>query len=184
MQKLLIALMLCVGMVNTIYPQQGSLEKIDSKHFKNLYKVDNDLYRSEQPSKKGFQEIESLGVKTILNFRRLWDNTKKAKNFNFNLVNLPLKAKLLNEDDIVKALSIIQNSEKPVLVHCWHGSDRTGAIVAAYRILFDNWSKENAIAEFRIKDLGYHYKMYPNLEVLLQNLDVEKIKIELEKRKN
>lgn len=183
MQKLLIALIFCVGVANTVYSQQEDLKKIEAKHFKNLYKVDNDLYRSEQPSKKGFKDTEVMGVKTVLNLRRLWNNTKKAKNFNFNLVNLPLKAKLLNEDDIVKALSIIQNSEKPVLVHCWHGSDRTGAVVAAYRIVFNNWSKEDAIAEFKIKDLGYHYRMYPNLLVLLNDLDVEKIKTELAKTK-
>lgn len=183
MRKLLIAIILCVAVGNTTYSQQESLKKIDSKYFKNLYKVDDDLYRSEQPSKKGFRDVELLGVKTVLNFRRLWDNTKKAKDFNFNLVNHPLKAKLLDESSIIDVLNIIQNSEKPILIHCWHGSDRTGAIVAAYRIVFDNWSKEDAIAEFKIKDLGYHYKMYPNLEVLLKNLDIEKIKSELKKRK-
>ncbi|KGL63420.1 protein tyrosine/serine phosphatase [Polaribacter sp. Hel1_85] len=137
------------------------------------------LYRSEQPSKKGFKELELMGVKTILNLRRLKNNKKKAKNFNFNLVHIPLKTKELNEKDILNILHVIKDSKQPVLVHCWHGSDRTGSIIAAYRMVIENWSKEKAIKEFQKKNLGYHYKMYPNLLVLLENLDIQKLKKQL-----
>ena len=149
MRKLLIAIVFCIGVVNVSYSQANTLTKVASKQFKNLYKINDVLYRSEQPSKKGFKEIELIGVKTILNLRRLRNNTKKAKDFNFNLVHHPIKTKELNESDILKALKVIQNSEHPVLVHCWHGSDRTGTIIAAYRMVFDNWSKEQAINEFQ-----------------------------------
>ena len=44
---------------------------------------------------------------------------------------------------------------------------------------YDNWTKEQAIEEFQQDNLGYHYKMYPNLLVLLKNLDVEKMKNQL-----
>ncbi|MBP8792526.1 MAG: dual specificity protein phosphatase family protein [Lutibacter sp.] len=179
MKKLGIIVLLCMGIVNYNYAQEGTLQKVTSKHFNNLYQINDVLYRSEQPSKKGFKEVELIGVKTILNLRRLKNNKKKAKDFNFKLIHTPIKTKLLNEDDIVNALTIIQNSPKPVLVHCWHGSDRTGTIIAAYRIVIDNWTKEQAIEEFQQDNLGYHYKMYPNLLVLLKNLDVEKMKNQL-----
>jgi protein tyrosine/serine phosphatase len=180
MKKLLIAIVFFIGVVNANYSQEVALKKVASKHFNNLYKINDVLYRSEQPSKKGFKQIELIGVKTILNLRRLRNNTKKAKGFNFNLVHHPIKTKQLNESDILKALKVIQNSEKPVLVHCWHGSDRTGTIIAAYRMVIDNWSKEQAIKEFQKDNLGYHYNMYPQLLVLLKNLDVEKLKGQLE----
>ena len=180
MKKLLIAIVFCIGVVNASYSQESTLTKIASKQFKNLYKINDVLYRSEQPSKKGFKEIELIGVKTILNLRRLRNNKKKAKGFNFNLVHHPIKTKELNESDILKALKVIQNSEQPVLVHCWHGSDRTGTIIAAYRMVIDNWSKKQAIEEFQKENLGYHYNMYPQLLVLLKNLDVTKLKGQLE----
>jgi protein tyrosine/serine phosphatase len=179
MRKLLIAIVFCIGVVNVSYSQANTLTKVASKQFKNLYKINDVLYRSEQPSKKGFKEIELIGVKTVLNLRRLRNNKKKAKDFNFNLVHHPIKTKELNESDILKALKIIKNSEHPVLVHCWHGSDRTGTIIAAYRLVFDNWSKKQAINEFQKENLGYHYNMYPQLLVLLKNLDVKKIKRQL-----
>jgi protein tyrosine/serine phosphatase len=179
MRKLLIATVFCIGVLNASYSQDSTLKKVASKHFNNLFKINDVLYRSEQPNKKGFKEIELIGVKTILNLRRLRNNTKKAKDFNFNLVHHPIKTKQLNESDILKALKVIKNSKQPVLVHCWHGSDRTGTIIAAYRMIIDNWSKEQAIKEFQKENLGYHYNMYPNLLVLLKNLDVQKIKEQL-----
>ena len=80
-------MLICLGGVTYNYGQEAPLKKVDSKHFKNLYRVNDNLYRSEQPSKKGFKEIELMGVTTILNLRRLRNNTKKAKDFNFILVH-------------------------------------------------------------------------------------------------
>ena len=40
-------------------------------------------------------------------------------------------------------------SNGPVLVHCWHGSDRTGCVCASHRIIFSGWSREQANAELR-----------------------------------
>jgi tyrosine-protein phosphatase SIW14 len=41
----------------------------------------------------------------------------------------------------------------PVLIHCFAGVHRTGAYCAVYRMEFEGWSNEEAIAE--LKDLGY-----------------------------
>ena len=92
------------------------------------------------------------------------------------MIHIPLKTSELNEGDLIKALQAIQDAQKPVLVHCWHGSDRTGAIMAAYRVVFENWSKEDAIAELLRPELGYHKNWYPNVIDLISNLDTNKIK--------
>ncbi|MBQ4915027.1 dual specificity protein phosphatase family protein [Maribacter sp. MMG018] len=160
--------------------QEGASEKIASDHFHNLYQVSDGLYRSEQPSKKGMRELEAMGIQSILNLRRQKTDEKKLKDSDLHLDRIPLKASKLDEADIFKALSLIQQAEKPVLVHCWHGSDRTGAIVAAYRMVFDNWAKERAIAEFTEDRFGYHQGRFPNLIGLLESLDVELLKKKLE----
>ncbi|WP_047245256.1 dual specificity protein phosphatase family protein [Maribacter thermophilus] len=159
--------------------QEGVSEKMASDHFHNFYKVSDQLYRSEQPSKKGMQELEAMGIKSILNLRRQKTDEKKLKDSDLHLDRIPLKASKLDEVDIFNALYLLQQAEKPVLVHCWHGSDRTGAIVAAYRIVFDNWSKEQAIAEFTEDRFGYHQGRFPNLITLLESLDVDTLKKKL-----
>ncbi len=172
----------CLGLLFFVLKsnaQETEYQKIESRYFKNLYQINDSIYRSEQPSRKGFKALEEKGFKTILNVRRLWGDDKKARRTNLQLKRLPLKAGILTEDDLIKALQIIQTSEKPILIHCWHGSDRTGAIIAAYRIVFEDWAKEKAIKEFRVKAFGYHEKWYPNLIELLNNLDVKAIKEKL-----
>ncbi len=155
------------------------LEKVPSKRFKRLYRLNDSVYRSEQPSRKGFQELEALGVKTAITFRRNKDDTKKAKGRALELIHMPLKTAELTYAQITEAVRAIVEAEKPVLVHCWHGSDRTGAIMAAYRVIVENWSKEDAIKELRLPDLGYHENWYPNVVELISNLDTERIRKEL-----
>jgi len=159
------------------FAQEVTLKEVPSKYLKNLYQLNDSVYRSEQPSKKGFKELESeYGLKTVLNLRRLKDDNRKAKDTQLTLEHLRLKSAEITEEDIIQALQIIQQAEKPVLIHCWHGSDRTGVVSAAYRIVFEGWSKEDAIAELRRPELGYHEKWYPNLLDLLRDLDVVAIK--------
>ena len=173
-KTLLILAFLLVGLGLTA--QNSQLQKVDSKHFKRLYKLNDLLYRSEQPNKKGFAELEEMGIKTIINFRRKVDDANRTKSTAFKLERFPLKASELNEDQIIEALKLIQTAEKPVLIHCWHGSDRTGAISAAYRMVIEDWTKEEAISEMRLKELSHHEKRYPNVIQLLEAFDVESVR--------
>lgn len=160
-------------------PETNQL-RYESEHFENLYSINDLIYRSEQPSRKAFVELEDYGFKTVINFRRLWSDDRKARDTNLKLVHLPMRTKKLTESEIVNALKEVNNAQKPVLLHCWHGSDRTGVVVAAYRIIFENWTQEDAIAEFRHTDFGYHENRYPHLINILENLDTEAIRKELE----
>ena len=156
--------------------QHPAAEKVDSKYFKRFYKISDSVYRSEQPSKKAFAQLEGKGFKTILNLRRLKDDNRKARHTNLQLEHLRFKSKELSEENLIDALRIIKDAQKPILIHCWHGSDRTGAVIAAYRIIYQNWSKTEAIAELNLPEFGHHAEWYPNIVELLENLDIERIK--------
>lgn len=158
------------------FSQSNTAEKVPLKTFKNLYKLNDSIYRSEQPSRKGFALLEKKGITTILNLRRLKDDNRKAKKTNLHLEHIRLKSKAIDEEDIFNALKVIKTADKPILIHCWHGSDRTGVVSAAYRIVFEGWTKADAIAELRQPEFGYHEKWYPNLIELLNNLDVQDIR--------
>ncbi len=41
----------------------------------------------------------------------------------------------------------------PIYVHCEHGKDRTGLVIALYRMRADGWSQEQAAAE--MKEMGH-----------------------------
>lgn len=180
MKQLFSFVPICFLSLGFLVAQQQDSRKIESRYFKNLFQISDSIFRSEQPSKKGFRELETMGIKTIINLRRLKDDTKKAKGTDLVLKKIPLRAAKIVEGDIINVLDMIHTSEKPVLIHCWHGSDRTGVIMAAYRVVFENWDKEKAIQEFRRKEFGYHENWYPNLLDLIRNLNPESIRKEME----
>ena len=147
-------------------------QKIQCADFYNLYKVDQNLFRSEQPTKNGMKGLETMGVKTILNVRNIRNDRSDGKGLNLELKHYSINTWTISYDEVIQALKIIQESPKPVLIHCKHGSDRTGCIVAVYRMAFMGWSKENAIEEFKSGGYGYHDKAFPNVLRLLQAIDV------------
>lgn len=157
-------------------PMLSQAEKIDASHFSNLYKVNVLLYRSEQPTQKGMSELKELGVKTVINMRNRRNDNKENKEAQLILKHIPINTWKFSYEDIVETLIEIKNAQKPVVIHCLHGSDRTGATIAAYRMAFENWSKEEAIAEFKEEKFGYHETWFPKILVLLESIDIEQLK--------
>lgn len=155
-------------------------QKVQCADFYNLYKVDQNLFRSEQPTKEGMKGLETIGVKTVLNVRNIRNDNTEGKGTTIELKHFRINTWTISYDEVVQALKIIQQSPKPVLIHCKHGSDRTGCIVAAYRMAFMGWEKEKAIEEFKSGGYGYHDKAFPNVLRLLQNVDIENLKRSLQ----
>ena len=155
----------------------------------NFYQVTPELYRSAQPLKKGFaylakQEPPVPGgkpIKTVLSLRALHEDASvvppalRYEQIRFNTWHP-------ENDDIVKFLRIATTPElQPVLVHCQHGSDRTGTMVALYRIVVQGWSKEAAVTEMTKGGYGFH-PLWKNLTRYINQLDVDSLKAELAKQ--
>ena len=80
-----------------------------------------------------------------------------------------------NDKNIIDALKAIADAPKPILIHCRHGSDRTGVVVAMYRIVFQNWTKEEALDELMNGGYGFH-TYYKNIPEYIKNVNVESIR--------
>ncbi len=147
---------------------------VHSEHLKNFFKIDDKVYRSAQPNRKGFQELKTLGIRNVLSFRD-YHSDDEGKDAGLNLYRVKMEAGDITTEKVVEALRIIRNSEGPVLIHCWHGSDRTGLISAMYRILFQGWSKDEAIDELMHGGYGYH-SLYKNVPDFIRQADIEEIR--------
>lgn len=137
----------------------------------NAYCVSSTLYRSGQPDEEGFRIIEAAGIKSILNLREYHSDDDEAEGTSLKLIHYPVAAGKVNEQDIEAILKLLRRAPKPVLVHCWHGSDRTGIVVAAYRIIEQRHPVEAAEKEFTDDRFGHHEFWYGNLRKLLHNTD-------------
>jgi len=146
---------------------------VSSEHLRNFYKIDDKLYRSAQPDRKGFLELKTLNIRTVLSFRD-YHSDKEGKDLGLNLYRVQMEAGDIATANVVEALRIIRNSEGPVLIHCWHGSDRTGLVSAMYRIVFQGWSKDAAIDELMHGGYGYH-SLYKNIPEFIRQADIDEI---------
>lgn len=146
---------------------------------KNFNKVSETVYRSEQPDDDAFAALAKFGIKEVLNLREFHSDDDEAKGLILKLHRLTFATGSITQRQIVQALQIIKDAQGPLLVHCWHGSDRTGAVVASYRIVFQGWTKEQALDELKNGGFGYHAKIYPNIVDLIKSLDVARIRNEL-----
>ena len=145
----------------------------------NMYWVDEGVYRSEQPSDNDFIELSKFGITDVLNLREYRSDNDGAQKSNLILHRVKMNAGAVTEQQIFESLKIIKNRKRAILVHCLYGSDRTGVTIASYRIVFNDWSKEQAIDEMINGGFGYHYIKFPNLVTLINDLDVNKIKKKL-----
>ena len=66
----------------------------------------------------------------------------------------------------------------PVLVHCQHGADRTGSMIAVYRVIVQGWSKDDAIREMKEGGYGFH-RIWGNLPEWIENLDIDGVRREV-----
>jgi protein tyrosine phosphatase (PTP) superfamily phosphohydrolase (DUF442 family) len=142
----------------------------------NFYKVSPVLYRGAQPKKEGIPELESIGIKTVLSLRVFHDDSHLLEGTSLNPQVILFNTWHPEDEDVVRFLQIVTDPAKaPVFVHCQRGIDRTGTMVAIYRIAVQGWSRKEAISEMTEGGFGYDGR-FPNLVRYLQKVDIAAIK--------
>lgn len=144
---------------------------------RNFNAVDSILYRSAQLKAREFKALEQEGFTTVINLRRYWKDNRKVSKSNIQPIHVPVKTTRMSESDLVQIFKVIATARAKgkVLIHCWHGSDRTGTVIALYRIIYHGWSKEDALNEMINGGYGYH-SYFDNLPQLIRSLDIEQFK--------
>lgn len=151
-------------------------QPVSETSLKNFYQVSPDVYRSGQPKPTQMAELEKRGFKSILNLRSLNSDNDEASATNLQLFHIKMSAGSFNDQQMIEALKIIHYAPKPLLVHCWHGSDRTGAVIAMYRIVLQDWPKQAAIDELMQPQFGHHKTIYANIPRYIANADIEMLR--------
>ena len=119
----------------------------------NFSKVSERLYRGGQPKSGGVKKLAEIGIKTIINLRGTDELTRaeeaEAKAAGIVYFNIPMPGlSRPTHEQISRVMEIVGNQESgPVFIHCKRGSDRTGTVVAVYRISRDGWTADKALTE-------------------------------------
>ncbi|MBX9691662.1 MAG: dual specificity protein phosphatase family protein [Cyanobacteria bacterium] len=127
----------------------------------NFRRVNDWLYRGGQfDLDEGLMHLKQIGIKTIIclrwNIQAIEQERKKVEAANLNFVGIPLTYWVYpTSEEIDKFFRTIDDqSNRPVYVHCKHGSDRTGMLIAFYRMARENWNVDDAYNE--MKNCGFH----------------------------
>ncbi len=153
-------------------------QPIEAKGVPNLFKVCESLYRSAQPTAEGMRELKERGIVTVINLRSFHSDREEIGNTGLAYEHIYMKAWHPERKEAVRFLQIVTDPKRtPVLVHCQQGADRTGTMIALYRIAVQGWSREHAIREMTKGGFGFN-EIWVNLPDWIRDLDVDSIRSE------
>jgi protein tyrosine/serine phosphatase len=129
----------------------------------NFHAVNEHFYRGAQPSAEGFKSLAKMGVKTVIDLRetdQAADEKVLVEAAGMRFVSVPMHGmEKPNPASIAQALAVINDKDAgTVFVHCRRGADRTGAVVACYRISHDRWDNGKALAEAKANGMAWIQK--------------------------
>lgn len=148
----------------------------------NYQRIDATLSRGGQPTAAGLQRLRDMGVKTVVNVRGSDDDREAAAAIGLRSEHRAMSAWSPNDADVAWFLAIAGDpAMQPVFVHCQHGSDRTGYLIAMRRVVMQGWTREAAIEEMTRHGNGFH-DIYQGLITYIRTADVDRIRVMMAER--
>jgi protein tyrosine/serine phosphatase len=146
--------------------------KVDG--IQNWAHVTDTLYRGAQPSSAGFKTLQQMGVGIVVDFRdergEIASESKAVQTLGMKYVSIPWSGSAKPSTiQVVQFLDLVrENPQAKIFVHCKRGADRTGVMVAAYRIVVEHKDVSDAVAEMH----QFHYDHFwlPQLERYVESL--------------
>ncbi len=130
----------------------------ETAHIRNFGAVNENIFRGGAPTSEALQELKALGVKLVLDLRedgqgRL-EEKNKVEQLGLRYEHIPMRVMSAPRPaEIEQALSLLLREQSAkIYIHCLRGKDRTGTVIACYRIQHDGWDNRRALAE--AKDYG------------------------------
>jgi tyrosine-protein phosphatase SIW14 len=140
----------------------------------NFGRVTENLYRGGQPSEDGFNALHAMNVRIIVNLRDDRAETaaekRQVESLGMKYIGIPWSANHEpSSAQVVEFLDLIRaNPNTKIFVHCRRGADRTGVMIAAYRIAVEHKPVAEAISEMH--QFHYDWLFRPQLKHYVESL--------------
>jgi tyrosine-protein phosphatase SIW14 len=132
-----------------------------------LYRVDDNVYRGLQPTRQDVTDLASRGIRTVLDLRGALDHKgweqQAVQAAGMRYIRIGMSGFFAPSDrQIDKILAVLDDpAVGPIFLHCRRGADRSGVVIACYRITHDHWTNAQAMVEARQQG-------FSRLEVLME----------------
>ncbi len=143
----LLALVLCLA------PLAAAADNPAAEHVRNFGEVSDRLYRGGQPDQRALEELAARHVALVIDLRERSQQTnveqQMVEALKMKYLNIPFRGFGAPSDDQVRRVLwlLVNGDTQKIFVHCWRGKDRTGTVIACYRIQHDGWDNKKALAE-------------------------------------
>jgi tyrosine-protein phosphatase SIW14 len=123
--------------------------QIDKNLIPDFGEVTSTLYRGGQPKEHGFEALAKMGFQIVVDLRGDRDSEREeVTRLGMQYVSMSWQCSFPKDSIFAEFLTLIRtNPGKKIFVHCRVGDDRTGMMVAAYRMAEEGWSAERAKKE-------------------------------------
>lgn len=127
--------------------------------FRNFYPLSHNAYRSNHPSAAFIKKLKNkYGVKTIISMRKADKSgsylleKEACEKYGVNLVNHRMSSrKLPKKEMVLKAKTLLNEVEYPILIHCKSGADRAGLMSVFYKHFVEKEPIEQAVSQLSMK---------------------------------
>ena len=175
-QAVLAAVAAPAASAQTARPREWA-QPVEGLH--NLFKVDNNLYRSAAFTRADVPAIQRLGIRTVVSLRFWHDDSDELAGTAIAARTVRINTWSIRDNQVVRVLAVLgKTTDGPFLVHCQHGADRTGLMIAMYRMVRQGWTREAALAELTGGGFGYHF-IWRNIPDYIRRVDVGAIRGQL-----
>jgi len=110
----------------------------------NFAQVDVGIYRGGEPTQEGWAYLGSVGVSNVVELNGAND---AVPGFTFHRFPISFYHQFFCPPPMETIIGAEASIAPGTFVHCAHGQDRTGLVVAEYRVWRDGWSREAAREE-------------------------------------
>jgi tyrosine-protein phosphatase SIW14 len=146
----------CTSTKEMFQPREEMVIKNTAASIKNFQVVEKDLYRGGRITASNVRFLsEDYKVKTIISLETYWNATEVRRNeveaaqeLGIKFIHIPMQPMGDVHAELVwKAVDMLAKEQKPIYLHCYRGSERTGLVVAGYRMKYEGWSYKQATEE-------------------------------------
>ncbi len=168
---------LILGLAAGLFVLPAEAADIEAPGVPNFHAVNAHLYRGGQPVDAGWGSLARLGVKTVIDLRPSSEHSidKEARAVEaagMVYVSRPLAGlSAPSNEEIRDILALLDSSQQwPIFVHCRRGADRTGTVIACYRIAHHQLANEEALREARTYGLS---RLEVGMKHFIQNFHMD-----------
>jgi protein tyrosine phosphatase (PTP) superfamily phosphohydrolase (DUF442 family) len=132
---------------------------------RNVGRVAPGVFRGAMPAREGYETLKRMGIRTVINLRTTESERKRVEGAGMRSVEISISMlNSVDRDTVDKIVAMMADpANQPVFVHCKLGQDRTGIVIAAYRMKVEGWPLALAEAEmdsFGFNDQWVHLKRF------------------------